>query len=244
METIIFKNEQEVDDYVYNHSVQRLGSGQEGVCYLLDNGTVLKRLINKYYLDHALQFKDYNNSSFIFARGAGLVEDDVIALFMEYVRGQSLTQHVPVEQSLKELGLHLQKLVEDIKSLSTDGIYVNDFHCGNIIYDNQDFKIIDTLSYSILRSNYEQENIREIMPRIYTVLLDKIMILLRYAIVINGFSTDCNYSFIGKNSYVNLENPQEYFLMLQQMLSECVGEEVTTIDDAVKKLKRKVKLYK
>ena len=231
MDDIRFKDRTELRQYISDHMVKPLGVGREGQCTLLDNGLVIKYLYRDYYPQFALQFKDLYIPSLIFARYGAFVEDYVGAVFMDYAKGDALLDRIPLEQSLDVLGDHLNVLVDGIKKASEMGIYAKDFHCGNILYDLNQFKIVDTLSYLRFDNyTYEKDNIYEIMNPIFAKLLSEII----------DYNKEIGFdlSFFGNLDY--LKNPKEYLQLLKSRIETITDQEVTTLKDASMSLRKKV----
>ena len=231
MEKSEFKSREELQEFIRKHTIKCLGIGREGRCVLLDNNRVIKYLYDDYNPDFILQFKDIDSSSFVFAKEGIYVNEYIAAIYMEYIQGKTLEDSKPSNQDLKVLSSNLRTLSKDIVSISESGVLVKDFHCGNIIYDNNRFKVIDTLPYLYLpKGKYKIENLREIMNRIYAYLLDNI---LNYQIVRE------KYSYLGKLDY--LEYPDYYFMELKLFLESILGEEIHSLSDAEKSLKKTLK---
>lgn len=231
MEKMEFKSRDELKDYINSHTVKNLGIGREGRCSLLDNGKVIKYLYDDYNPEFVLQFKDIDSSSFLFAKEGIFVDDYVAAILMEYAKGMALSSKKPVDQNIITLGNQLQILSNDIVSISEKSVFVKDFHCGNIIYDGNAFKVIDTLPYLLFsRGNYKNENLREVMNRIYEFLLSDII---SYRIVRR------DYTYLGRLD--RLEYPSEYFNELKSYLENTLGEEINTLGEASVSLKKTIK---
>ena len=229
MKDLYFDHFNDLQDYVYNHKVKSLGSGREGTCFLLDDNSVIKILYSDYYSEYALQFKDIDSATFVFAKNCTFVKDYVRAIMMEYVEGDSLSKHKPIEQRIDLLGDKLQILTDSLDDISSKGILVKDFHCGNLIYDGNNFKVVDTLPYLYLPgNNYKNENLYEVMNRIYSFLLDDIM---KYKKISKEFG------YIGNID--RLDNPAIYLSYLKEELENSTDQEINTLGDANKVLKKK-----
>ena len=229
MKNINFKNIEDLNKYIDIHKIKILGSGIEGTCYLLDIGLVMKVLFKEVNLSNELQFKDINNSSFIFTKNIGLIDGKVKSLYMDYAEGCNLKKHIPVEQKITTIGEQLQVLVDDIKEISKLGILVRDFHSENVIYNNN-FKIIDTNNYTIEDKNTESTNIREIMTSIYGSFLYQII---RYEEIKREFR---NY---GKLEL--FENPLKYSEQLKELICNLTDENIETVNEANKVLQKNFK---
>ena len=228
MENLLFNNKSELNDYIRKHSIQCLGLGREGICYLLDNGLVLKKLYNEYYSDFALQFKDINIESFVFAKTGIIINNFINAVFMDYIKGFTILEKIPYDQNILIIAEQLQKLVEDIKKISKLGIIAKDFYPGNIIYNEKGFIIIDTISYLYLnKGDVKVNNLFEIMNKVYDALIKEIYFCKEIP---------SNLLFMGKIDI--LENPKEYLKELKLKIEEISQQEVITLGD-IKKILNK-----
>ena len=228
MKNMILKDKNELWDYVKTHSVKPLGIGREGSCFLLDNNQVIKVLCQEYDSQYALQFKDIDVDSFIFSKYGILINNYINAIFMEYVKGLNLQDALPINQNILDLGEGLQKLVLDIKKISSLGILVKDFCPSNIIYSENSFKVIDTMCYLYFKNfNFEIDNLREIMNKIYNHLIFEIY---------NCKQISKNLLYLGNLEL--LEEPKEYFKNLKSKIEEISDQEVITLNDMKKTLKK------
>ena len=229
MDNIYFDSENDLQKYIADHSIKSLGVGREGVCFLLDNELVIKKLYRDYYPDFALQFKDLDFPSFVFARSGAFIGESIRALFMEYADGDALIDKKPFSQDILTLGKQLEPVVKDIIDISKEGVLIKDFHCGNIIYDSNKMKIIDTLPYlRLANANYQKENICEVMNRIYSFLL-------------GGF---VSYPALGAKRFFlgemdKLEHPEQYFGELREQIERTTDSEIKSLEDAYLVLKKK-----
>ena len=224
MENIIFDNKSELLNYIKLHYIKALGIGREGASYLMDNGLVLKHLYDEYTKEFALKFKDMNIESFVFAKSGVLINDYINAIFMEYIKGFNLLDKNLDNKNILMIGNQLQKLVEDIKKISELGILVKDFFPGNVIYNDNGFKVIDTMCYLYLGDfNYQLSNLREIMNKLYDYLIKEIYIC--------KFIPD-KLLFLGKTDI--LLNPLEYLKSLKEKIEEIGEQEIMTLGDAKK----------
>lgn len=69
MKIIKLNSSEQLDEYIRNNSIEVLGSGREGTCFLLSNNIVIKKLNDDYYLLNPNKFEDVNIPSFVFANG-------------------------------------------------------------------------------------------------------------------------------------------------------------------------------
>ena len=224
MENIVLNNKDELNNYIRQHRVKSLGFGREGTCFLLDNGKVIKDLYESYYPDFALQFKDLNIDSFVFAKSGVLINNYINAIFIEYIEGLTLLEKIPNNEDILLIGEQLQKLVEDIKKISKLGIIVRDFYLGNVIYNKNGFNIIDTINYLYLhKGDYIIDNLIEIMNKLYNILIGEIY---------SCKEIPSNLLFLGQNDI--LENPKDYLKELKEKIEEIGEQNITTLGDAKK----------
>ncbi len=224
MENLYFDSKNDLNNYLNEHTVRRLGAnvGKDGYCCLLDNGMVAKFLYDEFLPAYALQFKDFNYRSFVFAKSAAFVGEYVKTVFMDFAPGKSLYEERPLDQRLDVLGDSLEVLTGDIVAVSERGLFVKDFHPGNIIYDGYQFRIIDTFPYLLLPNGiFTKENFFEVMNRLYNCLLEE---------VLRNQKVRARFSFWGNLNY--LENPKEYLLAIKSFIEEMTNQEVNTLKEA------------
>ena len=231
MKDLQFKSRDELKQYIQDHKEKYLGGGQEGVCYLLKDGSVIKLLHEDYFPQFALQFSGITIPTFYFARNGAYVSDMVSAIFMDHATGVVLERQRPDDQSFSILGDQLDVVVSDVKKASDKHILIQDFHPGNMIYDGDRFKIIDTLPFLLLPgSTYQKENIREVMGRFYDFLFDEMK---KYPVL------DEKHSYHGKLEC--LEHPKEYLMSVKAYLEELTNQKVDTFSDAHQALQKTFK---
>lgn len=234
MEKMEFKSRKELEDYINEHQVKYLGTGIDGKCVLLDNGRVIKLLHNSYDSKYTLPFKGLKNSSFVFEDEEICIDNQVWAVLMNEAKGKKVSDYKPLNQDLLKLGRQLRVLTNDICEISSLGILIQDFHTGNLLYDEDKFTIIDTFQYLMLPgSNYKNDNLREVMTSrngIYPFLLSEFMNCREFWI---------NNSYYRRMDYI--EYPDHYFEVLKYQLEKYYGEEIKTLGDAEMVLKRRIK---
>ena len=228
MEDIEFANRELLREYIKVHTVKNLGAGREGAVTLLDDGSVVKYLYDDYKPEFALQFKDFDIDPFVFAKSGAFVDGYVAAQFMEYAKGKSLADEIPFKQDIEILSENLEVVSQGIESISEKGVLVKDFFAGNIIYDGNNFKIIDTLPYLFLhKGTYAKENYYEIMKQIYNLLLKEIM---------KNNIINRKFSYWGNLDY--LKNPKLYLLSLKAFIEELIEQKINNLEEAKLALKK------
>ncbi|MBP5679195.1 MAG: hypothetical protein J6X28_05190 [Bacilli bacterium] len=230
MEDMHFSSNEDLLDYIRSHAVKHFNPGREGNCTLLDNGWIVKYLWREYYPKFALQFKDFQVPTFVFAQYGAFVDDMVKAVFMEYAEGPTVSQEKPVTQKMTILGEQLEAVLEDLYQISDRGVLVDDFHCGNLIYNGEQFKIIDTLpSYLLLPGGkYRKDNFYQVMPPIYDMILQDLM----------KFSFVREYHTCYGNKRA-LEHPKDYYQSLRDQIAQDTHQEIITLEDAHQALQKK-----
>jgi len=126
-----------------------LNKGECGICYELQDGTVLKLFNEVRELSEIEKFKymlKYANKSFLFPFEFVYDEEK----FYGYITKKSLG--LTLEKSFNSLDLetlstHSIQLEHNIKKISEVKILLDDFHDGNIMYDKEKLEVIDTDFY-------------------------------------------------------------------------------------------------
>lgn len=230
MGKLVFESREDVMSFINDHTTKNLDIGRQGRCVLLDNGQVAKYLYDD-YTEYVLGFRNIMTKSYIFPKEGMYVGNYIVALLMDYAKGDTLMQSKPVNQDLTTLANNLRTLSYDTLRIGEQGVLVKDFHCGNIIYDGEQFKVIDTLPYLLLPGGmYQNDNLREVMNRVYACLLEEIM---KYKMVWE------NHDY--KGNMDALRYPHQYIAELKSYLERTLGEEIKTINEAEMVLKRTVK---
>ena len=171
MNNIEFKNTELLDSYIKNNYIELLGSGREGNSFLLPNDIVLKKLYKKRNINYLNRFDGIKIDGVVFARGGIIIDKSVYGLLLKYVEGKSFNKIDYCELDLNELAISLNNLLKIIKELSNKGICISDFYIGNIIYDGNDFTLIDTQDYYYkdIKDLYI-ENVNIVMKNLYRCL--------------------------------------------------------------------------
>ena len=229
MDSIRFRSEEELTRYISNHVVKLLGHGREGCSFLIDNNLVLKRLYQSKDIESITMFSNIDIDSFIFPKSYIDINNKVYGIITDYKEGETLIKQVPNKQKINILGKQLDKLVNDIHSISDNKVKVKDFILSNILYDYNSFYIIDTTSYiKDNSSNLDYDNIKVIMYRVYEALLKEIL---------------CNNKYLKDLSYYNnidyCNNPSNYLSLLKERIENISNRSINTLDDAKKILIKK-----
>lgn len=228
MDNIRLNSEEELYSFINNNIVKRLGYGREGICFLMQNNIVLKKLYSRFYPDYALQFKDLDIDSYIFAKSAILLGDYARGVFMDYVNGYNLYDYNTDNINIDKLVVSLKKLVTDTIELSKNGIEIIDFHLGNILYNEECFKIIDTLCYlNLPKYDWTIDNIRCIIRPLY----DKLLGIIPYNKLL------AKYMNCYTDSYLQ-SNPDEVIYGISEIVNNNFDVKVNNIAEIKRVLKK------
>ena len=219
-------------------SLQEIGEGSQGICYLDKNSNFIYKIYYD-YLDgcecnydyqNIMQFSDIKNNTYVFPKDVICVNDEIIGYIEPYVNSKDLTSIDLLKVSLDKLIYNINKVRTDIELISERGVLTFDV-MYNTLYKNK-FSVIDTDEYVI----------RDLDPS-YLFDLNKE----RFDYVIYNFLID-NYFDEFVMSYKELYNMYRYketdvviFIhLLRKYLSEYLGYKVNKLSDA-KECMNKVK---
>lgn len=140
-----------------------IGSGKTSSCFLLKDGSVLKVYKNSYkkrelferrsMLKHVRLLSTLKNESYITPELIFTCEKEVIAYKTEYRHAKTLAK-VSSSTKIKDMLLHLDKLIEDTYLIGERKFRLGDLHDKNILF-NGFYYMID-LDFG------KEENIEEI----------------------------------------------------------------------------------
>lgn len=232
MKDLHFLNDEHFNAFLTN--TKYLASGSEGECYKLVDNTVLKYLNGPCYEEKSkeelLQFKNIAIPNFIFVKNLVYIRDRIVGVLMQYVVGKSVYNGL---QQIKILNLikAFDDLIKATKSLSEQGIRVDDTATSNMIYNKNRFYLIDTINYK-KESNPSQifkSNMHDLSLNIYESILNReILEFMKTIPEIRDFNLDSNL----------LINPSYVLNVLLNKLNEYFGYEIKNIKEASKKLNK------
>lgn len=230
-----FKSEKQLK--IYLNSLEFLGQGSQGVCYLdKTNNTVIKIFheffeegITSYKKEDILKFSNVKNKTFIWATDVIMLNDIVIGYTMPYISARSLWEINPLMLNLDTLLKGIKNATLDFNILSENNIVIYDI-MYNILYNNGTFKIIDTLEYSY--GDKVKDNMRGFNLEIMLFLVD------------NYFDDFVNKNSILKEMYLSDSvSCIEFIEALRYALSSYIGTKITRLNEAKKLIRRKANLY-
>lgn len=225
-----FKSEKQLK--IYLNSLEFLGQGSQGVCYLdKTNNTVIKIFheffeegITSYKKEDILKFSNVKNKTFIWATDVIVLNDIVIGYTMPYISARSLWEINPLLLNLDTLTKGIKNTLQDFEILSKNNIVIYDI-MYNILYKNGIFKVIDTLDYSY--GVNVKDNMRGFNLEIMLFLVD------------NYFNDFVNKSPILKEMYLsNSVSCIEFIEALRYALSSYIGTKITRLNEAKKLIRR------
>ena len=228
-----FKSEKQLK--IYLNSLEFLGQGSQGVCYLdKTNNTVIKIFheffeegITSYKKEDILKFSNVKNKTFIWATDVIMLNDIVIGYTMPYISARSLWEINPLLLNLDTLTKGIKNTLQDFEILTKNNIVIYDI-MYNILYKNGIFKVIDTLDYSY--GVNVKDNTRGFNLEIMLFLVD------------NYFNDFVNKSPILKEMYLsNSVSCIEFIEALRYALSSYIGTKITRLNEAKKLIRRKEK---
>ena len=124
------------------------GKGNYGECYIVDNNTLYKeffRLDDGSYPFEKNYFNDMQgieNGTFVFPKKIYTNGDYTLGYTMDYIHAYNL-ELIQLDFSLSDFIIALDRLKEDLKRLTENGIVICDVNSRNILYDGK-FHVIDT----------------------------------------------------------------------------------------------------
>lgn len=225
-----FKSEKQLK--IYLNSLEFLGQGSQGVCYLdKTNNTVIKIFheffeegITSYKKEDILKFSNVKNKTFIWGTDVIMLNDIVIGYTMPYISARSLWEINPLLLNLDTLTKGIKNTLQDFEILTKNNIVIYDI-MYNILYKNGIFKVIDTLDYSY--GVNVKDNMRGFNLEIMLFLVD------------NYFNDFVNKSPILKEMYLsNSVSCIEFIEALRYALSSYIGTKITRLNEAKKLIRR------
>ena len=161
-----FSNNKEFNKYIIDTTKYRkIGFGPEGTCYLGNDGLVYKCLNgfmgNDYKINDIITTNDYNLKHFAFPidiftdlSHSTIYGYNSKCLFNDYFNNyEAFLEEVDLDKLVSEY----YDMLEDIKILSNDNIYLYDL-INNLLFNNETLLAIDTLGYYKEDYNTLEEN--------------------------------------------------------------------------------------
>lgn len=207
-----------------------LDMGSQGSCYLRkSDNTVLK--IFHYFDeddydydagDNILKFSNIDNSTFIWPNALITIGKTVVGYTSPYIPSKNLYYTNPLGVNLDKFSSSLQRVREDIKTISKKGVRTYDV-AYNIMY-NKGFSVIDQDDYSFTDKDpveLEKENNNNFDYELYMFLVD------------SYFNDVVNDDALLRELYKSKKEDVLIFIReLRKRLSELSGHEISTLREA------------
>lgn len=196
--------------------------GTEGIIYRQDD-QVIKHFFHDAEVDLSKidQFRNIQIRDFYFIEALIYVRRKVKAAISTYAPGEDLYDRVTVRISIDLLLKAFTRLLEDIDSLSSEGIRVFDINPGNILFDQDHFNFIDTARYyrsSVKQDSLKYLNMNAIMKTIYYYTLPEYI-----------------YRYFKQHEFldnIGTQDPRVRLERLKRFLERVLGESITSFGQA------------
>lgn len=148
MEHLRFKTYEDLNRFLTKLTC--IGKGTQGTVYLFDNKWSLK-IVNYQLTKRCLAFKDVNIDGFSFATNFIYVGNKPVGVICPYIKGVDLKKYHLYLENIQNVIMASRKLLFDIKKLSNSNIRAVDVWEENIIYNDGNLGVIDTLEFFLNR---------------------------------------------------------------------------------------------
>ena len=232
-----FKSKEEL--LMFLKSLRMIGFGSQGTSYLNKKTGEVYKIFNqfiedfmddkiKYTKKELMKFSNIKNKTFLWALDTISVKDEIVGYINSFVNAKPLYKINPLRINLNKFEKCIKNVQEDINILSDNSVLTYDI-MYNILYGSRFFVTdFDEFNYS----NLETKKLEQINNRNFNYEL--------YYFLIDGYFDE----FI--NDYDNLKKLYQekdddilYFINLfRKYLSEYVGKEIITLNDAPKCLNK------
>lgn len=224
------------------NNLKSIGQGAQGICYHNEKTNEVYKIFHQalankndddfinYTKEELLRFSNIKNKTFMWAKDTINVEDEIVGYITNYIKAKSLYEINPLKINLNKFSSCINLARKDIKIISDSGVKTYDL-MYNILYGNRFYVTdFDEFNYSDLDSKVlEETNKRNFDYELYYFLIE-------------GYFDE----FIKQHKILNkmYEEKQEDILifieLLKKYLSEYIGKEVNSLNEA-KKCLNKVK---
>lgn len=224
MNRIEYITQNELKAYMLKNVIKKLDSGNEGVCYLLRDGTVLKvygneinnftpldfSKLDEINIEDIIMDPDVGIENFVFPTKIFLINRKIRAYKTRYIPNDLFKDYsYPEKIDFDKLISAYYDFLEKTFIISKKGIAYDDL-ATNLIFDNDKLYAIDTIHYQ-RKENPLQENIEALRFAI-TVAMN----LYIYASSLSG-GTSSSTSLV---KFENTETIEEFITKVRQELSK------------------------
>lgn len=240
-----FKSKEEL--LLFLRSLKELGFGSQGICYYNLKDKKVYKIFHQFFdddddeyivcyrEDEILRFSHIENKTFIWPCNAIFVNGEVVGYTTPYINAQSLYKINPLVVNLDTFNSSIIAVKKDIDLISEQKVVTMDM-MYNMLY-NKSFSIIDVDDYTYLKDDSidlnKKTNHNNFDMEIYYFLVDGI------------FENFVNSHSDLKELYSTKKEDVLIFLKLfRKYLSELVGREITSLNEARKYLNKRLIMHK
>lgn len=236
---MIFRTFDEFHLWLERHEGCILDGGSQGMCYKIGNKVykIFLQFIDEideieenfvvYDKDSLLQFSSIVNNSYVFPKDVIMASDMVVGYITDYVEAKSLHKTNPLSIDLDIFGNKLEKVNNDIKIISDNGVISYDV-IYNILYGNDGFKVIDTMEYA--RTDMDSLNLYRINKERFNYEIRLFLIDGYFDDFINSDKTLYSLCYDKDIDIV------DFLRCFRKKLSEYEGYKIRTLGDAKKSM--------
>lgn len=231
---MIFINKEHLNTYLAN--ITYLDQGSQGICYINKNKNIVIKIFHEYFegedcrysFEEIMKLSGIKNTTFIWPTDVITLEGKIVGYVMPYIAYKSLCETDPLRINLKLFAKAILLAENDIKLLTSKNIRIFDI-MYNILYRAGKFKVIDTIEYGEIPTEYET-NRRGFDLEIMKFLVD------------NYFNYFVEKDKLLQDMYLSKDvSGYEFLTVFRDKLSEYMGFEVTKLSDAKSLVRRNPK---
>ena len=145
---INFYDREDFDNFINFQKIKTIGSGDEGIAYLVNNDLVIKKIINQHYdydINAIITNDDFDLKSFAFPIELYAIDNKLVGYSSKYVPSVINEDDILTIDFDIFMKAYIQ-IKKDMQILNENKIIVKDL-LENIVYNNKDLVAIDTCSY-------------------------------------------------------------------------------------------------
>lgn len=209
-------------------TIEKLGQGEFGICYLMENGYVLKKFnipLPIVDLDKFKYFLKYKNDSIMFP--VSFIYDDIYLYghISKRAFGKRLVDTFS-SSNLLDMSTHSIRLENNIKHISKGKIQMFDMHDENVLYDGKKFSVIDTDEYFNMGSLYTVKEVEKVNIGYYKNMIKELTISSLSKFKYNRFIIDKVHKYENLNM-----SGSEMIYKIKCDLDKYYKEDIKSIED-------------
>lgn len=220
-----------------------IGQGSQGVCYHNKKTKEVYKIFHQaledynddelinYTKDELLRFSNIKNKTFMWAKDTINIQNEVIGYITDYKNAIPLYKKNPLKINLDKIAYCISLARKDIKIISENGVKIYDL-MYNLLYGNR-FYVTDFDEFS-----YTEED-----PKVLEEINNRNFDYEIYYFLIEGYLDEFikQYKLLNKLYQEKDTDILLFIKLLKKKLSEYVGCEVKTLNDASKCLNKEKK---